>query len=177
MIEPLRGSQGGAGIDNDPIRKLGDAVRAMAHASPNRIALTDGEEARSFGELAELLDVPSAAGAPRRAAKVGSSVTDVEAILRAGFAGESLLLLDASTTAWELERAEALFAKGVAASASPPALGLCSSGSSGLPKVVELEWESLLSNAASFAAAAGYGDDDVLWCTTPLAHLYCLGAG
>ena len=28
-----------------------------------------------------------------------------------------------------------------------------------------------------FAAAAGYGEADVLWCTTPLAHLYCFGAG
>jgi acyl transferase domain-containing protein/acyl carrier protein len=43
--------------------------------------------------------------------------------------------------------------------------------------VAELEWDSVLCNAASFAGAAAYDDGDVLWCTTPLAHLYCLGAG
>src|SRR6185295_17123649 len=83
-------------------------------------------------------------------------------------------------TAWEVQRAEALFVEAGGPEGrgeGEPALGLCSSGSSGLPKVVELDWESLLLNAGSFAAAAGYSEDDVLWCTTPLAHLYCFGAG
>ena len=56
------------------------------------------------------------------------------------------------------------------------AIGLCTSGSSGLPKVVELDWQGLLLNAGSFARAARYGEGDVVWCTTPLAHLYCFGA-
>jgi non-ribosomal peptide synthetase component E (peptide arylation enzyme)/acyl carrier protein len=175
MIERQRGSQGGAGIDEDPMGRLGDAVRATALRSPDRIAITDGEHERSFAELAELLD---AGGGSRCARTVGQSVADVEAILRAGLAGESVLLLSPGTTDWELERAETLFAAGSAAGfGGGPVVGLCSSGSSGLPKVVELAWEGLLANAASFAATAGYGEDDVLWCTTPLAHLYCLGAG
>jgi acyl transferase domain-containing protein/NADPH:quinone reductase-like Zn-dependent oxidoreductase/acyl-coenzyme A synthetase/AMP-(fatty) acid ligase/NAD(P)-dependent dehydrogenase (short-subunit alcohol dehydrogenase family)/acyl carrier protein len=180
MIEPERGSQGGVDINEGPIGRLGVAIRDAAQRNPDRVALVDDEEERSYGELAALLEVVDAGAAPRRAAAIGRSVVDVETILLAGFAGESLLLLDEGTTAWELERAEAIFTDGFEPSASDesgPVVGLCSSGSSGLPKVVELEWESLLLNAVSFAAAAGYGENDVLWCTTPLAHLYCLGVG
>ena len=87
--------------------------------------------------------------------------------------------MDSRTTDWEMERAESLFV----AEGTPQAgerrhvIGLCTSGSSGLPKVVELDWESVVLNARSFGGAAGYESGDVLWCTTPLAHLYCLGAG
>jgi len=169
-----RGSQGGASIANDSLMGLGAAVRAAAERSPDRVALSDGEESRTYAELAALFEDRGAGG--RRAVTVSPSVADVETVLRAGVAGEGLLLLDPGTTAWEIERAEGLFFR-AADEAAPPAIGLCSSGSSGLPKVVELEWESLLLNAGSFAAAAGYCEEDVLWCTTPLAHLYCLGAG
>ncbi len=171
------GSQGGVGIDGGSLRGLGTAIRAVAGSRPDRVALRDATEVRTYGELATLLAaVEPAAPGPRRAARVSPSVADAEAILRAGFAGESLLLLDRGATDWEVERAGDVFA-GAGMPGDPPVVGLCSSGSSGLPKVVELEWESLLLNAGSFGAAAGYGEQDVLWCTTPLAHLYCLGAG
>jgi acyl-coenzyme A synthetase/AMP-(fatty) acid ligase/acyl carrier protein len=157
------------------------AIDATAAQSPERVAIADPGEARTYGELSALLEeariLPPEA---RTARRVGATVSDVEALLVEASRGSSALLLDASATAWELERAGALFAG--AAPAAPaastgPVLGLCTSGSSGLPKVVELDWESLLANAGSFAAAATYGPEDVLWCTTPLAHLYCLGAG
>ncbi len=108
---------------------------------------------------------------------LGKSVGEVEAILRESAAGASLLLLDAGATRSEVERSEAIFVAAGDAETREPAIGLCTSGSTGLPKVVELEWASLLRNAGSFAVAAGYQEDDVLWCTTPLAHLYCFGAG
>jgi acyl transferase domain-containing protein/acyl-coenzyme A synthetase/AMP-(fatty) acid ligase/acyl carrier protein len=169
------GSQGDASISEDPLIALRDAIGATARRSPDRVALSDGSASRSYAELAALLEgAARQRRSRRRALAVGRSLGEVEAILRASCAGESLLLVDAGATATEVERAEGLF---VGAGGPGVALGLCSSGSSGLPKVVELDWESLLLNAASFAAAAEYGEHDVLWCTTPLAHLYCFGAG
>ena len=170
------GSQGGAGISADPLNALRVAVEATAGRDPDRSALTAGARSRSYGELAQLLEQASRRRQPgRRALAVGRSLADVETILAESCAGSGLLLVDVGATAWEVERAETLFVE--AERAGDLVLGLCSSGSSGLPKVVELEWESLLRNAGSFAAAAGYGEDDVLWCTTPLAHLYAFGAG
>jgi acyl transferase domain-containing protein/acyl-coenzyme A synthetase/AMP-(fatty) acid ligase/acyl carrier protein len=165
-------------VESDSLSRLRAAIEEAARRGPDRIALDDGAESRSYDELAERL--AAAAGTDdggRRALAVQSSVADVESVLTATFAGASLLLLDAKTTARERERAEALFVEATEGAAGGLVLGLCSSGSSGLPKVVELDWESLLGNAASFADAAGYRPDDVLWCTTPLAHLYAFGAG
>src|SRR5436305_1840468 len=173
-MTPRSGGQGDAGIDTDSLQRLRASIEGTARVDPDRLALVDATESRSYAELAELLASGPGASPARRAVRVSPCVADAEAVLAAAARGESLLLLDAATTDWELERAEAIFA---AAAADGPALGLCTSGSSGLPKVVELDWESLLLNAGSFAAAAGYGDADLLWCTTPLAHLFAFGAG
>ncbi len=172
------GSQGDASISESPLIEFRRAVAATAASHPERVALADADGSRSYAELAGLLeDAGGGRRGGRRVLGVGRSLADVEAILSASCAGESLLLLDSATTAWELERAEGLFVAAGDESSDAVILGLCSSGSSGLPKVVELDWDSVLLNAASFAAAAGYGEGDVLLCTTPLAHLYCLGAG
>lgn len=158
---------------------LREAVESIAAQSPERIAIADATETRTYGELAELLARAGERPARGRGAeRVSPTVGDVELILTAACRGKSLLTLDAAATDWELERAGSIFlAAGDEDGAADPVLGLCTSGSSGLPKVVELDWASLLANAGSFARAAAYGPDDVLWCTTPLAHLYCLGAG
>ena len=161
-------------------RALREAVEAAASRSPEQVAIADAEGARTYAALAELL-----AGAgegrqgERRAERLSPALGDVELLLAEACRGASMLVLDAAATDWELERAGSIFsaAGDEASGRHGPVLGLCTSGSSGLPKVVELDWESLLENAASFAGAAAYGPDDVLWCTTPLAHLYCLGAG
>ena len=173
------GSQGEAGISKEPLSRLRAAIETTAERSPERIALSDGSQSRTYGELAELCGhVASSPDAERRALALGRAVADVEAVLVESLAGRGLLLLDEGRRSGELERAEALF---VEAGGSRPgdevAIGLCTSGSSGLPKVVELDWEGLLANAAAFGAAAGYDEGDLVWCTTPLAHLYCLGAG
>ncbi|HET7591263.1 MAG TPA: SDR family NAD(P)-dependent oxidoreductase [Solirubrobacterales bacterium] len=157
---------------------LGEAIEAVALREPDRVALLDAGSTRTYGQLAMLLDGSRRSGR-RRAVAVGPLVADVEALLRRSFGGESLLLLDRSVRPEELERAEALFADPGFADGGEgiQAVGLATSGSGGLPKVVELDWESLLANAGSFAAAAGYGPGDTIWCTTPLAHLFCLGTG
>ena len=170
------GSQGDASISNESPLTLGVAIGETARRFPDRVALTDGAEVRTYADLARLLDEPDRRGATRRTLQVSGSLADVELILQESCRGASLLLMDAKATPWEVERAASLFRL-----ADPDGdrhvLGLCTSGSSGLPKVVKLDWESVLLNARSFAAAAGYCEGDVLWCTTPLAHLYCLGAG
>ncbi len=158
----------------DPHLLLRDAIAAAARRDPDRVALAGGEESRTYGELALLLE-GGGDSSRREALTVGARVADVETVLRASLGGASLLLLDANTTTAEAARAEAVF---TGEDAAPGAcLGLSTSGSSGLPKVVELDWESLLLNAAAFARAGGYGSGDVVWCTTPPAHLYCFGAG
>jgi acyl-coenzyme A synthetase/AMP-(fatty) acid ligase len=159
---------------------LRDAVEATASRSPERIAIADAEQSLAYGELAELLGqahLEPAVGC--QAQRLSATVVDARLVLTEACRGVDLLALDGSATEWELERAGALFrdARRSDAAGSSPTLGLCTSGSSGLPKVVELDWASLLANAASFAKAASYGPKDVLWCTTPLAHLYGLGAG
>ncbi len=172
------GSQGGPSIEGDPLSRLRTAIEQRAERDPEQVALDDGSEMRTYGGLAERLAAANATErAGRRAVTVQSSVADVESILTQTCAGASLLLLDVKTTARERARAEALFVGAGDDGPGAVVLGLCSSGSSGLPKVVQLEWESLLANAASFAAAAEYGKEDILWCTTPLAHLYAFGAG
>jgi acyl-coenzyme A synthetase/AMP-(fatty) acid ligase/acyl carrier protein len=155
------------------------AIDSTASQSPERVAIADAEEARTYGELTELLEQAGRQPAEgRKAGRLSAAVADVELVLTEACRGNCQLALDATATAWELERAGSLFTDAKPpVSAATPVLGLCTSGSSGLPKVVELDWESLLANAGSFARAAGYGPTDVLWCTTPLAHLFCLGAG
>lgn len=162
-----------------PRTPLHAAIAAAAQSDPDRPALVDRDGVRTYGELALLLEDCGATEAPLRQTRtVTACVADAEEILRRSFRGDSLLLLDDRTTATEAERAAAIFAEGdPSRSAAEPCIGLTTSGSSGLPKVVELDWESMQLNAGSFAAAAGYGAGDVIWCTTPLAHLYCFGAG
>ncbi len=161
----------------DHLAPLREAVTAVARAEPERPALKDASESRTYGELAALLDAVGAGRPGRRETRaVAAAVAAVESVLRESRDGTSLLLLDEKTTIAEVARAGTVFA-GPEAGGADPCIGLATSGSSGLPKVVELDWESLQLNAASFAAAAGYGDGDVIWCTTPLAHLYCFGTG
>ncbi|MFF4097145.1 class I adenylate-forming enzyme family protein [Streptomyces sp. NPDC001834] len=54
-------------------------------------------------------------------------------------------------------------------------LGLVTSGTGGLPKVVRKRWHTTLANAADFAALAGYREGDRVLCTTPVHHAYAFG--
>jgi pimaricinolide synthase PimS1 len=161
-----------------PQALLRAAVAAVAREDPQRPALIGAGERRSYGELAALFGGLEVGPPRRRALAVDPTVAAVETVLSESLGGADLLLADGRTTAAELERVGAIFAAhGGDGEAARPCIGLTTSGSSGLPKVVELDWESLQRNAGAFAAAAGYGAGDVIWCTTPLAHLYCFGAG
>jgi len=157
---------------------LREAVAAVAQGDPRRPALIGAGERRTYGELAALFAGLEEAPPRRRALAVEPTVTAVETVLGESLGGTDLLLADGRTTAAELERVGTIFAGGAdEGGGAKPCIGLTTSGSSGLPKVVELDWESLQLNARAFAGAAGYGAGDVIWCTTPLAHLYCFGAG
>jgi long-chain acyl-CoA synthetase len=155
---------------------LHEAVEAVAAHDPDRPALVDAGGRRSYGELARLL-AQAAAEPPAPARTVLPARTcraDAERILLVAARDGSTLVLDGAATAWETSRAGSVFV-----SEPPslrPVLGLCTSGTSGLPRVVDLDWATVLHNAAAFADAARY-DADVVWVTTPLAHLYGLGAG
>ncbi|MGW8486034.1 class I adenylate-forming enzyme family protein [Streptomyces sp. NPDC055886] len=59
---------------------------------------------------------------------------------------------------------------------APAYIGLVTSGTGGLPKVVRKSWPVTLANSAAFAASAGYVPEDRMLCTTPLHHAYAFGA-
>src|ERR1700710_2153419 len=154
---------------------LANAIAEVARRDPDRIAVGDGVATRSYGDLAELIaTTPDARVGERGVHAVGDPVADVESIVAAAWSGRSLLLADEHATVTAVDRGGEVFA--AAGPGGAVSIGLCTSGSSGLPKVVELDWEGLLLNARSFARTAGYREGDVVWCTTPLAHLYCFGA-
>ncbi|MBU7597084.1 acyl--CoA ligase [Streptomyces sp. P38-E01] len=59
---------------------------------------------------------------------------------------------------------------------APAFIGLVTSGTGGLPKVVRKSWPVTLANSGAYAESAGYGPEDRLLCTTPLHHAYAFGA-
>ncbi|MFF8297251.1 class I adenylate-forming enzyme family protein [Streptomyces globisporus] len=59
---------------------------------------------------------------------------------------------------------------------APAYIGLVTSGTGGLPKVVRKSWPVTLANSADFAASAGFTREDRILCTTPLHHAYAFGA-
>src|SRR5215218_3910781 len=147
----------------NPLSALATAIAEVARRDPDRAAVSDGVATRSYGELARLLAVePGARAGERGVHVVGDPVADVESIVAAGWSGRGLLLADEHATATEVERVGEIFAAAGRGPAGAVSIGLCTSGSSGLPKVVELDWEGLLLNAGSFARAAGYRAGDVV---------------
>ena len=158
------------------LRLLCDTIEAEATADGARVALTGNGGVVTYGELHAALPPGSAAEARRHSLTISGTVQDLVRLLQEGCAGHSTLLHDIAGTEWELARTRRVFDEG-GAGPGLPVLGLCTSGTNGLPKVVEVDWESALANAASFARAAGFRTDDVIWVTTPLHHLYGLFAG
>jgi acyl-coenzyme A synthetase/AMP-(fatty) acid ligase len=158
------------------LRLLYDAIEATARTEGTRAALYGNGGAVTYGELCAALSQSCAGEARRRSLAMSGVVHDVVHLLREGCAGHSMLLLDAAGTEWELARTRRVFGEG-GAGPDVPLIGLCTSGTNGLPKVVEIDWESALDNAASFSRTAGFRPDDVIWVTTPLPHLYGLFGG
>jgi acyl-coenzyme A synthetase/AMP-(fatty) acid ligase len=161
----------------DALMPLLDAIAAAAADDPARPAIRGpGGKEVSYGRLDSSLAGAPAASPRRLALGVTGTAQDVCELLRLSVQGHSVLTLDAAATRWERDRAARRFAEAEPWGAGP-SLGLCTSGTNGLPRVVDLDWPAVLANAASFADAAGYGADDVIWCSTPLPHLYGLAAG
>ncbi|MEJ3655790.1 class I adenylate-forming enzyme family protein [Actinomycetes bacterium KLBMP 9759] len=144
---------------------------AVAAADPARVAVRSGSAELTYGEVGALLAGSRGDVAPAGPLPVTGTVADVVALLRAAAAGRPVLVLDGHATEWERDRATASFAP------DGPAVGLCTSGTTGLPKVVVTDWNDLLANAMHFALAAGFGPADVLWCATPMHHRYCFAGG
>lgn len=98
---------------------------------------------------------------------VSGTVDDVVALLSLACGGHSVLLLDAAATPWEAERAGGLFQ---GANSAVPVLGLSTSGTTGLPKIVEAGWPELLANARVCATSLRLDESDVVWCTAAMPH-------
>ena len=113
---------------------LAAAIETVAQQDPQRVAIAARGEVRTYGELAQLLPAEDGESPPQRRTRLASAeIADVEGVLRDCLSGVSTLLLDDGTTAAERERAAALFEGAQATGkASLPAIGLCTSGSSGL---------------------------------------------
>jgi len=153
---------------------LAASVARVAAADAARVAVRSGPAEVTYGQLAELLSRAPAEDGVRAGPvvlPVTGAVADVTALLTHAVAARPVLVLDGAATAWERDRASALF------DPPGPAVGLCTSGTTGLPTVVTADWPGLLANAREFAVAARVGDGDVVWCGTPLHHRYCFAAG
>jgi acyl-coenzyme A synthetase/AMP-(fatty) acid ligase len=164
--------------DPPVLGRLVEAIEKTARRSPKRTALKDAREALSYGELLELLSaVPRGFWRARgsRVLSVSSRASDVIDLLIAATSGQDALVLDGAATAREAALATARF-RDAGDRSDAPMLALCTSGTTGMPKVVELAWPETLANALSFGTAAGFADE-VIWCSTPLHHRYCLAAG
>lgn len=154
------------------LQPLLDTLARVARQHPQRIALKGDDGELRYGELARHLSGhEQAVPGERRVLPVVGAVRDVVRLLALAAQGHSTLVLDAAATPWERERAARFRGDRTA-----PALGLCTSGTTGLPQVVELDWDDVLDNARAFGQAAGFAGD-VIWCSTPLHHRYCLAAG
>lgn len=147
---------------------LAEAARA---ADPARTAVRSGADELTWGEVAALLDGPADGPGEPVLLPVTGAVADVAALLAHAAAGRAVMVLDGAATPWERERVTTLFAP------AGPGVGLCTSGTTGLPTVVGTDWPDLLANARAFAVAAGVGAGDVVWCGTPMHHRYCFAAG
>lgn len=161
--------------DGGPLDEIVRAVRAVAGREPARVALRAPDGDVRYAALDAALTAASVpgTGAGADVLGVGGTAADVVALLTRAVAGRSVLVLDGACTDWERTRAAALFAP----PPDVPVLGLCTSGTGGLPTVVPLPWPGVLANAGAFARAAGFRDGDVVWCGTPLHHRFCLAAG
>jgi acyl-coenzyme A synthetase/AMP-(fatty) acid ligase len=146
-------------------------ITAARTADPARTAVRCADGDLTWADVGALLGPGTAAGGEPVVLPVTGRAADVAALLRHAAAGRAVLVLDGAATAWERARTSAAFAP------AGPSVGLCTSGTTGLPKVVEAPWPDLLANARAFAVAAGIGAGDVVWCGTPMHHRYCLAAG
>src|SRR5437870_856066 len=127
-------------MGRQPMQPLRSAIDEIAQADPGRVAVTDGDRSRTYGELARLIekrgtDEPGG----RHSFQLSGTIEDAERIVIEACAGVDLLLMDAKATEWEVSRAASIFTKAPEDGRERPesVLGLCTSGSSGLPKVVE----------------------------------------
>ena len=82
-----------------PLQLLRDAIDHVARLDPERVALTDGYEARTYRELARLIGERGVDERPRREVlRIAGTLEDAEHIVRDACAGNSLSVLDLSRT-------------------------------------------------------------------------------
>ncbi|MBU3867671.1 acyl--CoA ligase [Streptomyces sp. 4503] len=182
---------------------LAGLLAALAAAAPDRTALEHQGAAVTWAELATRVDRarPRLRGAGHGpGARVGVLARNhpdtLVALLASVAEGAEVLLYDERATAPERDQVAALAGvpgwhhpsaadhcddpPGTGGTApgetgQAPYLGLVTSGTGGLPKVVRKHWGATLANAEHFAGLAGYRGDDRILCTTPLHHAYAFG--
>ena len=155
------------------------AIEEVARRDPDRVAFGDGDAGRSYADLARLFEGEREARAGERGTHVaGDPIADVEAILAEGCAGAGACCCwtrrrppgRSSGPRRSSSRRASDGRAGARSASAPPAAAACRRWSSSTGR-------ACCSTPAPSPAAAGYGEGDVVWCTTPLAHLYCFGAG
>jgi acyl-CoA synthetase (AMP-forming)/AMP-acid ligase II len=177
---------------------LMDAVRAHAAATPTRIAIARGDTTLSYHDLLEAVHVRAArfAGAgigpgTRVSLRIDNTPDGIVTLLAAAERGATPLLVANTATPSETARAEGLFGAQLTVvdgtpvghvSAAPgpdavPALCLTTSGTTGLPKVLALDWPTTLHIAQNFVQTCGLTGDDTVLGTTPITHSYGLCVG
>lgn len=177
---------------------LHERLRRWAAERPRAAALVDPACSLSYREL---LDTVHAAGRQHRLAGIGAGdrvglrarndVVSVVALLGLTGIGAVPILLDPAATDSERKHVARLArirrwvdpvapdpgdAEAGARDWEPPsAVGVVTSGTNGVPKVVCKHWATTLANSAAFAGMAQYRHTDRVLCTTPVHHAFAFG--
>ena len=127
----------------------------------------------------------------RASVRVSNRPDDLVSLLALRWHEVPALLIDRSATDVECERAERLFAPtlhldgarltrvgdGDIRVESGPSICLVTSGVTGRPKLVDVDWDLLEGTAHRFSVHYGLCPRDVVLCTTPISHSYGLCVG
>lgn len=178
--------------------ELLDLLKLLSHTTSSKPALKCGRGTLSYGrlyaEIARRADGFASNGLranDRVSLRVSNRSDDVVNILALACHHVTVLLVDRNGTDVECRRAEGMFEAtlrvdgpeleriGVPKVGEEIGRSLClvTSGVSGRPKVVKVDWDALEGAAYRFSIRYGLSPRDVVLCTTPISHSFgfCVG--
>ena len=174
------------------------SLQTHADTEPTSTAILHGDVTVSYANLrdavwrrADSLGRIGMARGERALLMMSNDIEDIVSLIALARLGASPLLVDRASSARERESVSARFAPawiidGRRAEASGSQrecsrgdsfLCLITSGVSGAPKLVAIDWEASASIAAAWSDEFGLQESDCVLCTTPICHSYGLCVG
>lgn len=187
-----------------PAINLVELIRLYAASRPHKLALCQGDAELSYGDLydrvlqrsRDLREAGSRAGDPVML-RAENAMEDVINLLACTLSGISPLLVSSSVPPAEEQSAVCSFVPKLSISnkqitryynteapvgdragrSKNPVVCLLTSGVTGRPKVVAVDWLSCTTVAHTCLRSMGITDSDTVLCTTPIAYSYGLCVG